>query len=156
MPALPSTVYDPRRIIVTFGPLPVVGLATGRFLTARRDVGTWSTVDGTNGERKRIRSRNTSGTVEVTLRGTAPVNRALGILTKVDERSGQVFAPLAVTDTLNGALFFSKSAYIERAPDMVYSSTEGDITWKFICDDLKMNYPGLSLETVALRIGSLG
>ena len=156
MAAVPSSVYDPRRILVTFGPLPLVGLAPGRFVTARRDAATWSTVDGTNGEFKRIRSRKKSGSVEVILRGTAPVNRVLGILANADERAGNVFATLAVTDTLNGALFFSRSAYIERFPEMVYSKEEGDIAWNFICDDLDLTYPGLSLETTIVRLGSLG
>ena len=53
----PATVYDPRRVIVTFGLLPIRGYAPGRFITARRDASTWSTVDGTNGEFKRFRSR---------------------------------------------------------------------------------------------------
>lgn len=140
---------------MTFGPIPLIGLAPGRFITGRRDVATWTSVDGTNGEFKRIRSRKKSGTVEVVLRGTAPVNRVLGILARSDERAGSVFSTLAVTDTLNGALFLSRSAYIERFPEMVYSKDEGDITWKFICDDLDMMYPGTSLETVSLRLGSI-
>lgn len=149
------TVYDPRRVIITFGPLPLTGLAEGRFVTIRRDVATWSNIDGTNGERKRIRTRRRGGTIEVILRGTAPVNRLLSVLARVDERAGNVFAPLAVTDTLNGGFFFSKSAYIERFPEMVYSKGEGDVAWKFVCDDLDMTFPGLSLETSIVRLGGL-
>ena len=151
---IPATVYDPRRVVVTFGLLPLRGFAPGRFITVRRDVPTWSSVDGTNGEFKRKRSRKKSGTIEVTLRGTAPVNRALGIIAKFDERSGNVFAKLAITDTLNGGFFFSGDAYIETYPDMVYGQQEGDITWRFRCDDLNLTYPGLSIETTALRFGS--
>ncbi len=150
---IPATVYDPRRVLVTFGPVPLIGRAPGRSITARRDVSTWSTVDGTNGEFRRRRSRKKSGTVEVVLRGTAPANRGLGILAKIDEKHGNIFGLLAVTDTLNGALFLSTEAYIETYPDMSYSTTEGDITWRFRCDDLNMTYPGISLETL-VRLGS--
>lgn len=154
MSSIPPTAYDPRRIVITFGVVPLLGLAPGRFVTIRRDAATWSTADGTNGEFKRIRSRKKSGTVEVILRGTAPVNRLLSVLAKIDERNGGIFAPLAVTDTLNGGFFFAKDSYIERMPEMVYSKDEGDIAWKFICPDLDMTFPGLSLETV-IRLQSV-
>ena len=151
---VPATVYDPTRVIVTFGFLPLVSVAPGRFVTVRRDVPVWSKIHGTNGELKRIRSRPKSGTVEVVLKGTSPTNRALGILAKIDEENGNLFAPLAITDALNGGFFLSTEAYLEGYPEMSYGQQEGDITWRFICDDLDMTYPGLSLETAIVRIAS--
>lgn len=151
---IPSSVYDPRRVLVTFGPVPLLGRAPGRSISGRRDVPTWSSVTGTNGEFVRRRSRTKSGTIEVTLRGTAPVNRPLGILAKVDEKHGNIFLLLAVTDTLNGGLLLGTKAYIETYPEMNYSTTEGDITWRFRCEDLDMTFPGVSLETL-VRLGSL-
>lgn len=154
MAFVPASVYDPRRVLVTFGPVPLIGRAPGRSITIRRDVPTWRSVDGTNGEFKRVRTRKKSGTIEVTMRGTAPVNRGLGILAKLDERNGSLIGTIAVTDTLNGGLLLSTKAYIESFPEMSYGSAEGDITWRFICDDLDMLYPGISLETL-VRLGSL-
>ena len=151
---VPATVYDPTRVIVTFGAMPLLNVSPGRFVTVRRDEAVWSKVHGTNGELKRIRSRPKSGTVEVVLKGTSPSNRALGILTKIDEEHGSVLAPLAITDALNGGFFLGTEAYIERFPEMTYGQQEGDITWRFICDDLDMTYPGLSLETTIVRLAS--
>ncbi len=155
MASIPASVYDPSRILVTFGPIPLIGRAPGKAIDIRRDVPTWRSIDGTNGEFKRVRSRKKSGTVEVVLRGTAPANRGLGILAKIDEKHGTINSfPLAITDTLNGGFFLSTSAYIETYPGMSYSSTEGDITWRFKCDELDMLYPGVSLETLGVRLGS--
>ena len=154
MASIPSSVYDPSRILVTFGPVPLIGRSPGKSIDVRRDATTWSTVDGTNGEFKRRRSRKKSGTIEVTLRGTAPANRGLGILAKIDEAHGNLIGLLAITDTLNGALFMSTSAFIETYPGMSYGVQEGDITWKFRCDDLNMTYPGISLETIGVRLFS--
>lgn len=155
MASIPASVYDPSRVLVTYGIIPLIGRAPGRSITIRRDATTWSTVDGTNGEFKRRRSRKKSGTVEVVFRGTAPVNRGLGILAKIDERNGTLSsAPLAITDTLNGALFLSTDAFIETFPDMVYGQQEGDITWRFRCNELDMTYPGISLETLGVRLFS--
>jgi hypothetical protein len=150
----PATVYDPTRVIITFGLMPLIGVAPGRFVSVRRDVPVWSKVHGTNGELKRIRSRPKSGTVDVVLKGTSPANRALGVLMKVDEEHGTLLAPLAITDALNGGFFLSTEAYIEGFPEMSYGQQEGDVTWRFICDDLDNTYPGLSLETTVLRLSA--
>ena len=154
MPFVPASVYNPRRVLVTFAGVPLIGRAPGRSITASRDARTWTSIDGTNGEFKRRRSRVKSGTINVMLRGTAPANRPLGIVAKVDEKHGNIFLPLAIVDTLNGALFLATKAYIETYPEMSYSTAEGDITWVFRCEDLDMTYPGVSLETL-VRLGSL-
>lgn len=156
MAVIPATVYDPRRVFVTFGPVILRGYAPGRAITIRRDATVWKPVDGTNGELKRTRSRKKRGTVDIILRATAPTNRALGILVKIDETSGNVLFPMAVTDTLNGSLHFSAKAYIEGFPEMSYGREEGDISWRFICDEIDMLYPGLSAETLVNRIASPG
>jgi hypothetical protein len=149
---IPPTFYDPTRILVTFGLVPLLGRAPGASLKIRRDVPIWTSIDGTNGELKRRRSRKKSGTIDVVLRGTAPANRGLGTLAKIDETHGSIIQPLVITDTLSGALYLSQHAYIEMLPDMNYSTVEGDITWRFKCDELDMSYPGVSIEGLA-RLG---
>ena len=94
--------YNPERVIVVFGVVPILGYASGTFITIRRDEPVWSSVQGTNGEFKRVRNRTKSGTVELTLRGTAPPNRPLGLLLNLDELSGGIILPLVITDILNG------------------------------------------------------
>ncbi len=148
----PPTFYDPTRVLVTFGFDPLIGRAPGKSLDIQRNAVTWRSVNGVDGEFKRVRSRDKSGTIEVVLRGTAPANRRLGILAKVDETHGTIILPLVITDTLNGALFLSTSAHIETYPGMGYGTTEVDIRWRFKCDELDMTYPGLSIEGL-VRLG---
>lgn len=142
----PPTFYDPTRTLVTFGIAPLIGRAPGKSLDIRRDSPMWKTVKGTNGEMKRVRNRDKGGTIEVVLRGTAPANKVLGLLAKVDETHGTIIQPLVITDTLNGALFISTSAYLEAYANMGYATSEGDVRWRFKCDELDMTYPGLSVE----------
>ena len=154
MAFFPPTVHDPTRVVAIWAALPLTGFAPGRFITVRRDAPVWTTVDGTNGEFKRVRSRKKSGTVEIVLRASSRTNRALGIFLKADENSGTIIAPLTITDTLNGSLHFSSRAYIERFPEMSYSVEEGDILWRFRCDEIDMQYPGLSAETLVRSLQS--
>lgn len=155
MALFPPTVYDPKRVVVIWGRLPIRGYAPGRFVTVRRDAPVWTTKDGTNGEFKRVRSRKKSGTVELILRATSPLNRVLGIILKADENSGNIIQRLTISDTLNGSLHFSPGAYIERFPEMNYATGEGDVLWRFVCDELDMQYSGLSAETL-VRTRTLG
>lgn len=147
------TRHDPRRTLVTWGPVPIRGYAPGTFVTASRIAPIWRTIEGTQGEMRRMRRSSTAGVVEVTVRQTSEANRVLGILAKWDETSGTIIMPLAVTDTLNGGLHYSGSAYIERYADASYGQTEGNTTWTFRCDELDNTYPGLSVEVLAQRIG---
>lgn len=148
----PPTVYDPKRTIVTYGPIPMAGYAPGTYVRVTRNAVVYRTITGTNGEYKRIRTRNRSGTVEVTLRGTSPVNRLLSIIAQTDENGGSIFAPISIADTLNGGLFFGRNAYIDRYPAKSYGLNEGDTTWSFRCEDLVMTFPGASAESVAFRV----
>ena len=142
------TVYDPTRVSVIWGALAIKGYAPGRFITMRRDDPVWTTVVGTNGEFKRTRQRNKSGTVELTLRSTHAVNRALGILLKADESSGLMIAPLVIIESLNGALVATTDAWLERYPEMSYGTDEGDTVWRWRCNEIDMGYSGLSVETL--------
>ena len=150
----PPTFYDPKRVVAVFGITPLIGRAPGKSLDIQRDAVTWRSVNGVDGEFKRVRSRSKSGTIEVVLRGTAPANRALGVQAKFDEKHGTIILPLVITDTLNGALFLSTSAYIETYPGMGYGTNEVDVRWRFRCDELDMTYPGLSIEGL-IRLGSI-
>ncbi len=143
------TRYDPRRTILTFGVIPLLGYAPGTFVSARRVSPTWRTVAGTNGEMRRMRRSGTAGVIEATFRQTSEANRILGILHKIDETTAAIIAPLAITDTLNGALQFTVDAYIESYAPITYGTTEPNIVWTFRCDELEMNYPGLSFEVAA-------
>ncbi len=152
--AFPSktTRYDPKRVSVIWGPLPIHGFAPGSFVTVRRNVNLWRQEPGTNGEMPRLQSVNKSGTVTVTLRHTSTANRPLGIFVKADEGGGGMIQPLAVADALNGGLFFGGNAYIDRYPDVSYALNEPDITWTFFCEELDMTLPGFSIETLLSRI----
>lgn len=150
---LPPTVYDPARVLVTWGGLPIIGYGPGRFVTARRDRAVWKSVDGTHGEMARIRSRVKTGTIEVVLRSTSPTNRALGVLMKTDETTGNIVAPFVVTDTINGSLHASLDAYLEGYPEASYGRQEGDTVWRFKCKALDMQYSGFSVETLVRNSG---
>ena len=142
------TRYDPARLFVTWGGLPLSGFAPGTFLTIRRDDPVWRSVKGTNGELRRLRQKSKSGTVDLTLRHTASFNQALGALVKIDELTASMIAPLVIIDKLNASGSASVDAYIAAFPDLTYSKSEPDITWTFVCETIDMSYPGLSPEVV--------
>lgn len=152
--ALPSR-YDPARIFVTFGGLPIRGYAPGTFINIRRDSPNWKNVRGTNSELRRLKQKNRGGTVDLTLRHSSPVNQVLGGLVVTDEITSAIIAPLVIADLLNLSGAATVDAYISGYPDLVYSQGEPNLTWTFICERIDMAYPGLSPEVVAGAISGI-
>ena len=45
-----------------------------------------------------------------------------------------------------------RNAYIEQYPEKMYGTNETDTSWRFRCEDMKLTFPGASLETVGIRV----
>ena len=148
----PPSLYNPGRVRVFWGGIPLLGFAPGTFLSITRDEPTWKTVRGTNGEVKRIKQSGKSGLIELTLRQSTFANRLLGVMHKVDEEASGIILPLAVADQSGGALAYAPEAFIDKYAALSYGRDEPDIVWSFVCNDLDITYPGFTLEAALSRM----
>lgn len=134
--------YDPKSVIFTFRGVPLTGYAPGTFVTVSRASDGVSLVVGSDGETTRVRSRNRSGTITLTLRAESPSNDVLTAAYLADEKglaTGR--GPAGLTDLSGSSVVVSQDAWIQKLPDMGFGDSSGTREWIFATGDLDMR-PG--------------
>ena len=136
--------YDPALVMVTFAGIPIRGFTDGSSIKVERAEDAFSMKIGALGDQTRIKSRNRSGSVTVTLLGASPSNDELATRADLDELDGSGSGPLLLKD-LNGTTFAeAPNAWIKKKPDAEYGQEPGDREWIIDCGEL-IYYPGGAL-----------
>lgn len=123
--------YDPAQIVVQFGPIVASGFQDGSFIKASRDADTFTKYVGTDGETSRARSRNKSGSAELTLAQTSLTNDLLSGVAEVDEMTGFGVYPLTIKDLNGTTLLFAPEAWIRKSPENEFGKEIGPRAWVF-------------------------
>lgn len=117
--------YDPKKVSVSVGGVPVRGFADGDMVTVEFTSDKRSIHVGTDGNARHIRSVDETGTCTIRLASYSPSNAALFTLDKADEPY-----PIAVTDkSSNADLFFAESCALRKIPNMVKGAEETPLEW---------------------------
>ena len=77
---MPGQTYDPLLVAMTYGGVPVVGLAEGTFIKIERNEDDWKDYAGSDGEVAWARQHDKRGTVTFTLKITSPSNDDLSAI----------------------------------------------------------------------------
>jgi hypothetical protein len=134
--------YDPLQIVVIFRGIQISGYADGTFVKVERSEDTWSDQVGADGEMTRVRSRNRSGLITVTLVAGSPTNQLLAAVQQEDENFSTGVGSVMVKD-LNGLdLHTGESAWLVKPPDAEYKKEAGEREWRIRVKDLKSNSGG--------------
>jgi hypothetical protein len=128
--------YDPAETMASF---------LGNFLTAfGPDAGvsvtyneeTYTIVVGASGEVTRVRNRNASGRITVTLLGTSPENDVLSNAAKLDKATNQGVGAFMVKDRFGTTLVMASEAWIVKIPDLTRAKEAPTVEWVFECGNL--------------------
>jgi hypothetical protein len=130
MPANPLvTTYDPKKVIVTFGGMPIGGYADGTFIQIDPSGDFFSKKVGADGEVARSMSNDNTHTVGITLQQSSLSNQYLSTCKNLDKLTGLGMLPLSITD-LNGAtLYFWAQAWVSADPSWGYAKENTDRGW---------------------------
>lgn len=127
--------YDPKRVYLIFGGFPIhQGAAKGTFIIVERRVPSWRLVKGTDGEGARIRTRDFSATIQLTVRAGSWVNDLLSSVSAFDDLSGLAVVPLMLRDGNGRSTYATDSAFIESPVDISYGDDESNNTWTIVCN----------------------
>lgn len=129
---MPNTTktYDPGRVVVQYGPFLITGFADGTFVKASRNEDTFKLYVGADGTPARARSRNKSGSVELTLSQTSPSNDALSSAHLADELLGAGVYPLMIKDLNGTTLVAAAEAWVSKPSDVEDGKEVSPRTWK--------------------------
>ncbi len=129
--------YDPARVIFYFrGVLINGGYMDGTFISAERAEDGFSMHVGAAGDVTRVRNRNLSGTVTLTLQAAAAANDLLSAIAVEDELFGTGFGPLQVKDLNGNTLIECPVAWIRKVPTTDFADEESGREWAFDCANL--------------------
>lgn len=130
--------YDPKLILITFGPIVITGFAPGTFCKIDQDEDAYSLQVGADGEATRSRTNNNAATIEVSLMQTALANDLLSQQHELDKATpaGAGCLPLMIKDAQGRALYAAQNAWIQRAPSREFGVEATGRTWTLRTDAL--------------------
>lgn len=123
--------YDPKAIVVTFGPVILTGFAEGTFVAITRNGNKFEKVRGADGGVDRVNKNANDFGVTMTLKQTSLSNDALSAIMIQDGLSNTGKYPLTVKDLLGTTLFFAAQAWIAKDPDDELSDEMSPREWLF-------------------------
>lgn len=131
MPDLTVRSYDPKQVVVTFGPTVLTGYAEGTFIKISRNGNAFEKSRGADGGVDRVNKNALDYTVALTLKQTSPINAILAGLLLADQISNSGTLPLVVKDLGGATLFTAAQAWIAKDPDQEFSDSLTTREWTF-------------------------
>ncbi len=132
--------YDPAKVIVIVGPIMVSGFADGTFISAEKNVDTFSLVVGAGGEATRVRSQNNSGKVTLTLLQTSETNALLAAMHEADRLlpAGAGVVPILIKDVFGTTVVGATKAWISKPPKVEFGKDTGTREWTIESNDIEI------------------
>lgn len=122
----------------------ISGLAEGSFVSVTRDTATTSLVIGADMTAMRVRRKNRSGTINITLHQGGDSNDVLSQLLKNDEddTGWKWLFRISVISASDRSFFFSDQAYIETLPEVSFSTEGENRSWAIKCLNIDSHVGG--------------
>ncbi len=132
-----TRLYDPKRVSVLVGGVPVSGWAEGEFITVVYDEDTFQKVVGTDGHTSRSKNENTNARLTIKLMQTSKSNDFLSALLNADKLApgGAGIVPVMIKDNNGLDLFTSGKAWIVKPPDRSHDKTAKNRDWAIDATD---------------------
>jgi hypothetical protein len=134
--------YDPGRVVLSFKGRNIVGFMDGTFVSAEREEDSWTKYVGSTGDTTRVRNRNMSGMVTITLHQSSPSNDDLYTFLAADERDGSGSGPLLVKDLGGRTIVQAEIAWIRKPPSVDFGDEVTGREWVFDCSEIDLQVRG--------------
>lgn len=129
--------FDPKKVIVSYGPVILGGVADGTFINVVRREDSHELQVGAYGDFLFITKNDKSGQVSATLLQSSLTNDALSGVIASQEAGLLGALPLTIKDLSGNSIYFSREAKILKPPDAGYGQTGENREWNFLCGSLQ-------------------
>lgn len=123
------TTYDPKKVIITLGGVPITGFADGTFVQIDPNSEFFTKKVGADGEVVRSMSNDNTHTVQITLQQSSVSNDYLSSVHTADKLLGKGMLPLSITDLNGTTLHFWAQAWVQTDPSIGYAKETTDRQW---------------------------
>jgi len=121
--------YDPKKVILTVGGIPIGGYADGTFIQFEYDEDAFSKVTGADGITSRSKTNNYGGMLTVTLAQTSLSNNVLSALVIADRLSNSGIVPVIAKEIGGTTIVFSANGWVRKQANLEYSKEITDREW---------------------------
>jgi len=121
--------YDPKKVIMTLGGVPITGYADGTFVQIDPNGDAFTKKVGADGEVVREKSNDNTHTIQITLLQSSDSNRYLQTVFKADKLTGRGMLPLSFTDLNTMEAKFWPQAWISIEPATGRAKETTDVQW---------------------------
>lgn len=126
-------IYDPKLIIMSYGPVFLADFVDGTFITCEADQDDYRTERGTDGRVDFVRNIGRTFTVTATIMQGSNVNTALSGLRVSDFTANTGTWPLLIKDLKDLSLQFFPQSRIIAPPSVSYAASTVGREWRFKC-----------------------
>lgn len=150
--------YSPSEVNVSIAALYFIdGFVDGSFVTITKDEQNFQYQKAIDGNIARLLRKDDTYTVSLSLAQTSAANDMLTLIHTVDLKTGLGKFPLFIKDGSGSSLFFATNCWIEKLPDLVFTTGIEARVWSIKCSFAAMTVGGNSDSTLSdiLGIGSL-
>lgn len=127
--------YDPKKVIVSFGPISISGFDEGTFVQVETQGDGISAIVGCDQEIVRtISPESILKKITITLLQTSDSNDKLSLIYDADNLSGYGILPLSIKDLSGRMMLKSSQAWITKKPSIQRGKSSGDgkCAWEFL------------------------
>jgi hypothetical protein len=136
--------YDPKKVIVSALGNAIGGFAPGTFIKVSRAEDAFMLTVGSDGIGTRTKNANRSGTIEITLMASSPLNDVLQAAAILDDATGNGVGPMQIKDLKSvTSLVHAANCWIKKLPDFERAKELGEITWTLESDDIEIVHGGI-------------
>lgn len=128
--------YDPKKVLVIIGGVPMGGFADGEFVSVERSSDAFAKVTGADGITSRAKSNDRSGTMVLTLAQTSPSNRVLSGFALADEVANAGVVPILIKDAGGDSVYVSGFGWVKKQPPSTFAKEIGNRAWNLDLADL--------------------
>jgi hypothetical protein len=121
--------YDPKKVIIALGGVPIGGYADGAFVQIDPSGETWQRKVGADGEVARSLSNDNTHTIQITLMQTSLSNIYLRTVMSADRLTGLGMLPLSFTDLNSMEVHFWPQAWVSTTPSTGRAKETTDVQW---------------------------
>lgn len=145
MNVLQSYTYAPNQVDIIISGYRVVGWNT---VEINYDKPTFRPIRGIRGKNTRVREKNLSAEVKITIPQTSPANTVFNSIAKGDFDYGTGMIFITVKDRSSGEIFQSAQAYLDGFSPVVYDNTISDRLWTVKCMGVSVSAGGDPIRRV--------
>jgi len=148
--------YSPEDVQVLLGGVQdIVGFVDGTFVNVSKDVVPFTMMRTTDGMVARKYVNDQTYSITISIMSMSPSNDILTRLWQIDEATRMGKFPLLIKDSKGTGIFFSSTTWVEKLPDLSYSSSPEIRQWLLRSSQGLINIGGNDEESVSERILTL-